>query len=402
MRIAQFSASDMDNYGDLLYPVVMQRLLPTLLNKPEMYASAFLEGPAPGEAGYEVLSVHALHTLSPPVDALLIGGGDILRTDSRVLASHYTDTYRQRLEKTWHGALQSKLLGARGLTNAFLRKKIRHVSPGPFFLEKSDVVGLQKVAYCSSGVPFFFQESDKPKIKKVMDNADFIYVRDESSKIKLLDAGVTNAVHIAPDLIVILSDFFDAHQEKEKGKAILRRCHVDTNLRALCFQINALDDETIKLILPQLLDFKKQTDTEIVLMPIGYCHHDDVFLKTLAKASGGALKYADVYSIYDMISVMAACDMFVGTSMHGNITAFSFGIPHMFAPIHVDKAEGFLDVVGLPRALKIPNWAALGEQLDMLNQMSPSSASARIMPAKQAVYAVMKSLCAHLLSEQTT
>jgi polysaccharide pyruvyl transferase WcaK-like protein len=45
--------------------------------------------------------------------------------------------------------------------------------------------------------------------------------------------------------------------------------------------------------------------------------------------------------VFDMLAIIAASDVFVGTSLHGNITAFSFGIPHVFGPCRSLKSTAF-------------------------------------------------------------
>jgi hypothetical protein len=58
--------------------------------------------------------------------------------------------------------------------------------------------------------------------------------------------------------------------------------------------------------------------------------------------------------------------VFVGSSLHGNVTAFSFGIPHLFGPLPVDKSEGFLRVVNLPLELKLRSWREMNDKIDMV------------------------------------
>jgi len=149
-------------------------------------------------------------------------------------------------------------------------------------------------------------------------------------------------------------------------------------------------------LLQQLTTLKNKTGAEIVLLPIGYCHGDDIFLQKLAERSGGSLTYIAAHSIYAIISVLAACKLFVGTSMHGNITAFSFGIPHLFGPIAVDKAEGFLDVVGLGADFKLESWSQLADKQAMVMRLPQDYFASRAEAAKKAVYATFGKIVAIL------
>jgi hypothetical protein len=134
-----------------------------------------------------------------------------------------------------------------------------------------------------------------------------------------------------------------------------------------------------------------------VLLPLGYCHGDHEFLQSLSRRSNGALKYADTDSVFDMLSIIAAADVFAGTSLHGNITAFSFGIPHLFGPLPVAKAEGFLNVTQLPAELKLQSWRELNDKIDFALGLGPKFFGERAREAKATVKRVVDQLRHDLL-----
>jgi hypothetical protein len=171
-------------------------------------------------------------------------------------------------------------------------------------------------------------------------------------------------VRIAPDVTVTLSDQFDQSTLSGRGRRILSRFGVREDLPLLVFQSQPYPGFLEGDILRELRRYKERRNVEVVALPLGYCHGDHEFLRSLAKQSNGIVKYADVHSIFDMLAIIAASDVFVGTSLHGNITAFSFGIPHVFGPLPVAKAEGFLKVTNLPLELKMRSWKELNDKID--------------------------------------
>jgi hypothetical protein len=98
-----------------------------------------------------------------------------------------------------------------------------------------------------------------------------------------------------------------------------------------------------------------------------------------------------------MMAIIAASDFFVGTSLHGNITAFSFGIPHLFGPLPVAKAEGFLNVAKLPGELKLQSWRELNEKLDFAWGLGDEFFANRAREAKALVRREVDKLLADLL-----
>lgn len=86
----------------------------------------------------------------------------------------------------------------------------------------------------------------------------------------------------------------------------------------------------------------------------------------------------------------------MGTSLHGNITAFSYGIPHLAGPLSVDKLQGFIDVVGLDAEARLPHWSQLPERLRWLRSRPDGYWSSRVERVKAAVYSTFGDMLAHL------
>ena len=302
----------------------------------------------------------------------MIGGGDVLQEEGLLLAHNYRNKYLLHLQNSFlfrakfglRNLLKKKPLNSQ---NLFYNRELNYSSTGPFIIDPDKFPNIKSVTYCSCGVPYKFNRRDD--IRHVFNKANFIYVRDKISEDKLLEAGVEQKIHVAPDLIVTLSDFFDKSTEANKGRKILQKFGVDTKKNILCFQSFLPSQQNKAEILSELKLYQKRTKNEVILMPIGYCHSDHIYLQTLAKESNGAFKYIGVYSIFDMLSVIAASNCFLGTSMHGNITAFSFGIPHIFGLTKYDKAKGFLDIVNLPANFQLNSWSELNEKLEMIGNL---------------------------------
>ncbi len=394
--IGQFCACDLENFGDLLYPVIFKKLAEKHGLASEIAPLGFFPGPAPGDAGYSIQAINQL-IRSPKrrLSHLVIGGGDILRTDVATVAAHYYSTYEKRRGAHFWTRMKQRLLGRQQQPHSIgelVEKRMIYISVPPFILDAADCPHLGPILYCSSGVPFHFPPDKTSAIRAAFESAAFVYVRDFQSRAKLQAAGVSRQVEVAPDLIVTLGDFFNRAAERSKGLALLAGHGVDTTKEIICFQSSPQSPNDVPELLQQLAALKKKTGAEIVLVPIGHCHGDDVFLQELAQKSGGALTYIAVRSIYEIISVIAASRLFIGTSMHGNITAFSFGIPHLFGPIAVDKAEGFLEISGLSNDLKLRSWSQLADKEAMVMRLPQNHFADKAAMAKKTVHATFEKM----------
>ena len=375
--IGHLGTFDVENYGDLLYPIIFRHLLKTKDPNLHVQHYSLLGGVAPNEAGFGTESIRSLFRNGHAAPrTLVIGGGDLLRTDWDLMARHYGRSSRLSLKRLRHsigtnaavGYMLSKNLPRVELgsfyASQFRARWMDYPAAGPFLIHPKTLPERSAVAYVSCGVPHEFPSDQVDQVREALEHVSFIAVRDEQSAEKLSRAGIDCQLRVAPDLTVTLSDQFDRRELSARGRKILSRFGVREDLPVLCFQSQPYPGFIEGEILHELRRYQERCNVEVVALPLGYCHGDHEFLQSLAKQANGIVKYADVHSIFDMLAIIAASDVFVGTSLHGNITAFSFGIPHVFGPLPVAKAEGFLQVAKLPVDLKMRSWKQLNDKID--------------------------------------
>jgi polysaccharide pyruvyl transferase len=390
-RISQLGTFDVENYGDLLYPIVLRQLFTTPVD-----AYSLLPGDAPLRAGYQTESITTLiHSHAP--STLVVGGGDLLRTDADLVAKHYG-----RNSRTSSKSLR-RSIGLGGYAGYVLRDKLPRLeasdfyarnfrarwmnyrAAGPFIIDPRDLPQGSVVAYVSCGVPHEFSPAETENVKRALDGACRISVRDEASAEKLRRTGVSQTVHVAPDMCVMLSHRLRRENLAGRGERTLARFGISVGRPLLCFQTQPYPGFSEDEILAQLKRYREKHHADVVLLPLGYCHGDHEFLRSLSRRSNGMLKYVDTDSVVDMLSIISAADLFVGTSLHGNITAFSFGIPHLFGPLPVAKAEGFLSVTNLPAELRLGSWCELNDKIGYALELGPKFFADKAAEAKAAV-----------------
>ena len=402
--IAQLGTFEVENYGDLLYPLVFNHLVKTRHPSASVKFFSLMSAVAPQGAGFATSAARSLFAPNAQPCSLIIGGGDILRTDSDVVAAHYAARSETSLTQLRHsiGALNIPSYVVRKSlprlrANAFYAEQFQsrwmnYSAQGPFIIDPEELPSGSTTSYLSCGVPHEFVADEKKVISDVLTKAKFIYLRDEYSAEKMRRAGLGSRICVAPDLIVLLSDQFDRQQEASRGRKILSDLKVDTSRPILCFQSQPYPEFDPDQIVNQLRRYQKASSVQVALLPVGLCHGDQQFLRRIAEVSGGLFKYIDAPSVFDIISVIAASDVFVGTSLHGNITAFSFGIPHLFGPLPVDKIDGFLRIVDLPISLKIHSWKDLNEGLAMTVNLGREFFAQSACAAKEKVYLAVNEL----------
>ena len=401
--ISHLGTFDVENYGDLLYPIVFSHLLKKHASLNVQHYSP-LPVKAPQDAGFETDSITALFTPNAQAHTIVIGGGDILRTDWITFASHYSTNSHSSYNglrrsigplNALNYSLRTKV--PRGKPAAFFasrfrRHRLNYSAVGPFLIDSETLPRGSSISYLSCGVPHEFTPTESESVKRIFNQASFIYLRDEQCAEKLRRAGVERDIHVAPDLAITLSDQFDKEAQITRGREILSAIGIKSEISFLCFQCKPYPGFSEEEIVSELKRYQERTNSPVVLLPTGYCHGDAQFLQRLARRSGGSLKYANVTSIADILSVIAASDLFIGTSLHGNITAASYGIRHLLGPLPVGKAAGFLDVMNLSPELKLRSWAEMNDKIDFAVELPSEYFPERAALAKRKVYEVVDQL----------
>lgn len=413
-HIKQLGTFDVENYGDLLYPVVFRRALRERDSRLSLDAYSPLARQAPHAAGFETRaartlfgSAHDEDDVSGGAGRLVVGGGDILRTDGETLAAHYVRDGRVglRREVGLMGAARYHALrplaawrAERFRARAFARRWLSYASPAPFIIDPERLPGGGAVCYLSCGVPHDFAHGERDAVARAFERARFVYLRDEQSAEKLRRCGVRRELHVAPDLVVLLGGQLGRAAEAAKGRALLKSVGVDADAPVLCFQSMPYPGFDAAEIARRLTRYRRRSRAEVVLLPLGRCHGDAEFLRRVSEASGGGFKFADVERLSDAVSIIAACDLFAGTSLHGNVTAFSFGIPHLHGPLPADKVEGFLRATGLPAWLRLDTWGELDEKIDAAAGLGGEFFAARADAARLKVSRAVDALLDALLA----
>ena len=408
--ISHLGTFDVENYGDLLYPIVFRQLVGERDASLKIRHYSPVPGDAPQEAGFETHPAQSLFEPSAGPCTLVVGGGDLLRTDWDVVASHYGRNSRVAYSGLRHSIGMVNAFGyllrdniprwepAGFFADRFRARWMNYPAVGPFLIDSDNLPQGSLVSYISCGVPHDFTPLERDRVRCTLDRARSIYLRDEQSAEKLRRAGMRRELRVAPDLTVILSDQFDGDQLARRGRGILSVLGVDGDRPLLCFQCKPYPRFDEEKIVSQLMRYRERTAAQVVLLPTGYCHGDHEFLQSVSRQSGGALKYASVYSIFDVMGIIAASDLVVGTSLHANVTALSFGIPHLFGPLPVAKADGCLSVMNLPPELKLRSWNEINDRIDMVVELGRDFFSARALEAKAKVYQVIDEVLDDLLN----
>ena len=90
-------------------------------------------------------------------------------------------------------------------------------------------------------------------------------------------------------------------------------------------------------------NLSSKLNLEVILCPIGKAarHEDDIVLKEICSFEK-SFHYIDPKNIYDIMFLISISKIYIGTSLHGMITAQSFNVPFVGLNRKIEKLEGYI------------------------------------------------------------
>ena len=209
-----------------------------------------------------------------------------------------------------------------------------------------------RVAINCVGAPHDMTESQQNELKDWLDKADYVAIRDEFSSARLNLAGINHSC-VADSLWYMNQmytkaelDDLRAKLEEQTGKDFLTPYVI----------VQYGTTKNISVLAQELKKIKLETGYRICLMPINYCHEDRLGAELLSQ--NGDFEVIDNYfQPKEIISVIAGAQAFFGTSLHGNLTAASYGVKFIgidMYPSFVSKMDGIFEMLGCEEYL-VPN-----------------------------------------------
>ena len=335
-RIALFGTFDVDNYGDHLFPRVARhefgRRLPDAVVTPfapygRLHPTGLDDGRPAEPLGpwtpERAAGLAAAHHL------VVVGGGELIHLHDPLLAAVYETTPDELLR----------------------------LAPSRFFVEG---LGPELEADCpvvwhGVGVPWAPGEEAAARLRGALGPRPYVTVRDRHSAERLAAAGVERPVDVVPDSALLL----DRIMSPSSLRARLDRLRAAGGYPASGSP--ALVVQGCDLLLPHLEGVVAAVDgwlaaqpvpPEIVALETGRCRGDADFADRLARALGSrrTWRLPDARTVEDIAAAVAGGELFLGSSLHGAITALVYGRPFVLLHLFGDaKLDGFGDLTGLDR-----------------------------------------------------
>ena len=325
-RVALVGTFDVDNYGDHLFPRIAVRELTRRLPDAtvDCYAPFGPLHPTRLRGGPLVRPLgpwieQRLDEFASTYDAVVVGGGELLHLNDPLLAAFY----------------------------GVERSEIDLVQPSRWFLEG---LGAAREASCpvlwhAVGVPYDLDDQQSARVRAALAHRTPPVVRDHRSKERLLAAGVVPPVVVVPDSGLLVDRLFDgADLERRRRRLGLPEGP------SIVVQGCDLAVPWAAAIAREAAAIAGARGWSVVLAETGRCRGDAVFADAVAAAlvDGACHRVPADAGVEDIAAVLSSAELFLGSSLHGAITALAYGRPFVLVNLGDEsKLRGFVASVGL-------------------------------------------------------
>lgn len=327
-KVALYGAFDRYNYGDNLMPILLDLFFSN--SYPHQFNFVFTSIKKSDLTQYKCMPTIPISDLlsDNSVSSVIVVGGEVLAADAGVLYTHVQNSihmvsllkFLRRLNYKLFTQLAKKLYGA--------------AWDFPYIPNKHSFSHPVHVIYNTVGGEPGDNSFDNLR------SSDYISVRDSRTFDAL--SGIQN-VKLVPDSVLMLSKVVSisdmlkyvqhdiANFVGDKKFIVIQCCPYKVNFTAaeLSSYINSIVSEY---------------ELDVILLPIGYAsgHDDVVFLRDVHKNCKKNTHLFYDLNVWEIMYLISCSSSFYGTSLHGVITAMSYGVPHFCLNYKIEKLTSFL------------------------------------------------------------
>jgi polysaccharide pyruvyl transferase WcaK-like protein len=331
VKLNIIGAFDRFNYGDVLFAHIINEKLSFLKKTYKFQFVSTSKINLKKKAGFQTISMMKMFKNSPKNSIYLVAGGE-------VLAAPWWYMYLCLVENEKINIEQDKLLSdGYKAADCIARKHFGCKHLYPWVLERETLNNKADLIIYNAVGGSSLHKLDTETIQQIgttLNNVDYISVRDyESKKVLEEKAKVTlDKLKVFPDCGILISDIFNKNNIQNKVSEDAKNL-VKSFEKYLVFQsgrYHVLNKNSTDVIVEQLLSIVNEFEINIILLPFSDAsfHEDNIILEEIyQKTNHPKIKLSKTINLYDITYIMMHANLFMGTSLHGNIVSFSYGVP---------------------------------------------------------------------------
>jgi 23S rRNA pseudoU1915 N3-methylase RlmH len=346
--IVLYGAFDRHNYGDLLFPLVMERMLSQKFPNKKIVIAGLIDSDLSEFNALPTTSIKKALKESNKDVAIILAGGDVVACDwlsaYSYLLSDFSFSIFQRIFARF----------IPGITEKVIKKIIGLKSDNPFDLTSKDLSAEMKLIYNSVGATGVsnIHGDAALNLSAALNNADYVTVRDEFSREHINRIGA-NVNDIFPDSATVMSSVFTEKEIHNKTGSEATSLISKLKGEYIVFQISSAHSTGFEAeFAKSLTAVANEHDLTVVFLAIGNAagHSDSVGIERIKLHLGKGIKVAQYLSggVFDVMNIIKNSQCYCGTSLHGLITSMAFHVPRVGLLPKLRKQRNYMATWDLP------------------------------------------------------
>lgn len=344
-QIYLLGAFDRYNYGDVLFPVLINEFIKKYkgLNIENVHMVSLKKTDLSYCGGYVTEPLSDLYQKVNAEDIVIVVGGEILNASADELYLSLCDSKFELILKK----ISRKALGYLNLDDLFTNYVMKHFgikNKFPFVFNYDDFNDFPEIRYNTVGGCKLEDSKEKEElIQCITQNSGLCTVRDK----EILRILGLSEDKLFPDSAMIMSDIYPIERLEGSVKKEIIDFVKSNNYIAVQTNFSTYKKNKDKLA-NQIQKLGATRNQKILLLPIGFASdHDDLdaLIELQKQISTETILFKEM-NIFEIMYLIANTSFFIGTSLHGNITAMSYSTPHIGIG-NIPKLDVYLKTWGI-------------------------------------------------------
>lgn len=340
-KIVIVGAFDRYNYGDNLLPILfeiyLKKFAPNLLDSYELRYCAITKSNLSRYGAKPTTSLEE-EVSSGNVHSFIAIGGEVLAATSSSLILHNSPS---NITKSVVKFLRSNKM--KRVADLLCQRKLGLPWEFPYIPKRIDEhtrIAMNAVG----GIPPQNRSAIGHRLAERLINADYISVRDRRTY-----ESVKHITHakLYPDSAITMGSLVSSELLASKISAKVSK---QIHKKYICFQAAPEKSGcTVPDCANVLKTLMEESGLELLLLPVGYAsgHDDHQFLSKIHDIKFLESTLLFDLNLWEIMSLIKNSTIFIGTSLHGVITAMSFGTPYIGLNPKIVKLQSFLQDWGI-------------------------------------------------------
>ena len=338
--VAVVGAFDRFNFGDLLFPHIVRFGFEELGLEADYRCYSIRGADLRDRGGVETEPFARLKRADSPAPSLIIAAG------GEILSARWLDAYAGLAgpRRTLAAKTLSRLIGTR-LVDSVCRWLLGGDRPLPWVFDAGDLGVDAPVSFNGVGgigldrLPTALRSAARTRLSR----AAFLGVRDPATKSALDGWDLPLDPCLTPDPAVLVAEAFPKEGLLPRASETARHVLSKLGSSYLVFQVGRYQAwGRVSLLAEKIRAIHRETGLGVLLLPLGQApgHEDQVALRQIS----GLLEGLPVESfpranVHDILTAISHARLFIGSSLHGNLTALVYGVPHVGFGERVPKLD---------------------------------------------------------------